>query len=289
MVARVAVLGSCLLLAAGFVAVPDASAGHCAAGEVVTETLASAHAKTLLAIRRKSVLAVRPIHITFKGIHQMTDRAFVLLATPPLGASTSGHIAVEVEGDLQEENGDDTFPAEAISAKAKTTQLGNVELDVCADRNHPEHVQPGRYTGAITLRGAQFVSTTLAIDISVQGSPYWAIGLLLFGLALGVALKLLPNLVPDDATTNERTADRRRRRVFLIQFGAIAVLAAVSGVATYYLLYASNPTWGATPQDRLKLVLAGVTLQVTGMTTADIIGDLASRSTRSRSGANEGG
>jgi hypothetical protein len=79
MVARVAVLGSCLLLAAGFVAVPDASAGHCAAGKVVTETLASAHAKTLFAIRRKSVLAVRPIHITFKGIHPMTDRAFVLL------------------------------------------------------------------------------------------------------------------------------------------------------------------------------------------------------------------
>jgi hypothetical protein len=64
---------------------------------------------------------------------------------------------------------------------------------------------------------------------------------------------------------------------------AVVILAFVSAVASYYLLYASNATWGASPEDKLKLVLAGVTLQVTGMTTAEIIGDFAGRSRTSRS------
>jgi hypothetical protein len=283
MVARLALLVSCLVLATSLVAVSDVSArGHCAAGKVGSQALARAES-TILA-RRKSVLAVQPIHIAFKGGHEITDRVFVLVATPPLTASASGPMLVEVEGDLQEENGDDTFPAEGISTNATTTQLGNIELDICADRNRPEHVQPGRYTGAITLRGSNFVSTTLAIDITVQGSQWWAIGLLLFGVVLGVALKLLPNLLPDDAAMTGSAADPQRRRAFLVGSSAIVILAGVSAVASYYLLYASNATWGASPQDKLKLILAGVTLQVTGMTTADIIGDVASRSRRSERG-----
>jgi hypothetical protein len=215
MVVRFALLVSCLLVMMAFVTNPEAGArGHCVAGKVVTRAFASAVGST-------SVLAVRPIHIAFKGDHRITDRAFVLLATPPLAVRSSRRITVEVEGDLQEEGGDDTFPAEGISANAKTTALGNVELDICADRVRPEHVQPGRHTGAITLRGADFASTTLAIDVTVQGSQLRAMLLIAAGLMLGVVLKLFPVLFPNSPGEGEKREDLDgRRRVKSLLMGA---------------------------------------------------------------------
>lgn len=195
----------------------------------------------------------------------MTDKAVIVMATP--GLPRDATVVAEVESDFERGDGGDTFPLEAVAVTARVTAAGNVRLTVCLDSDRPEHVQTGRYLGSIRLIGPDVSATALPVEVTLKDSATAALLWIVLGLVLGLCFK-----IATDFKAKDQKLSRNAVKDYLTQ--PAFLLAVLTGVAASFIaytqLYASNAVWGST-DDHTKLMLAGVAVQVTGMTASDLI------------------
>jgi hypothetical protein len=151
---------------------------------------------------------------------------------------------------------------------------------VCLDSDQPEFVQTGRYLGAIRLIGSNVESLAIPIEVTLKDPAWKAILWIAFGLVFGLGLKT----ATDFNTKGARLSKVTLEDVVKQPAPYLAILTGVvGGFLSYSELYAGNPAWGTNP-DHVKLMLAGVAIQVTGMTASDLI----SPYTPGRGGSQEG-
>ena len=206
-----------------------------------------------------------PIRVAFDGHRGRTDRAVTVTAMPPLRATAM--VVAEVESDFERGDGGDTFPLEGTSVAASVTTGGNIRLVVCLDADRPEHVEPGRYLGSIRLSGSEVSPTALPIEVTLKDPGAVALAWIVLGLVLGIAFK-----TATDFNANAKKLEWEGLKDYLTQPAfLLAVLTGIAaGFITYTQLYAASAIWGTT-DDHVKLMLAGVAVQVTGMTASDLV------------------
>jgi hypothetical protein len=212
-----------------------------------------------------------PIRVAFDGSRGTTDKTVTVTASPPLAEGAD--VVAEVESDFERGDGGDTFPLEAISVSARVTRAGNVRIFVCLDADRPERVETGRYLGAIRLVGSDVESLAVPVEVTLKDPPVIAIGWILAGIVFGLALKLATDF-------NTRGAELSRGTLKGLLRQPAPYLALLTGIVggflSYTQLYAGNPAWG-TNADHVKLMLAGIAIQVTGMTATDLVSPYAPR------------
>jgi hypothetical protein len=195
----------------------------------------------------------------------MTDKAVTVVATPPL--ATTAEVFAEVESDFERGDGGDTFPLEGITVSTDVTRAGNIRLSICLDADRPEYVHTGRYLGSVRLVGSDVESTALPIEVTLKDQRWKVLAWMLAGLIFGLALKAATDFNNAKTTLSSKTLlDYVTQPAF-----SLAVLTGILGATfAYTQLYDANPAWG-TNADHVKVLLAGVALQVTGMTASDLI------------------
>lgn len=208
-----------------------------------------------------------PIRFNFEGRRSTSDRTEVVQASPPLDPGSN--VFTEVESDLNREDGGDSFPVEGVSVIPQVTTSGDVQLKVCLDPE-VEHVEPGRYVGAIQLRGADVKGTAIPLEATLSARREIPFACILAGLVIGVLLKALADL---QRGNREGDGEQPSLRDYVRRpaFWTALVLGLLGGVISYFAIYATDDTWGTTTLDYVKLLAAGVSIQVTGMTAVDIV------------------
>jgi hypothetical protein len=217
--------------------------------------------------QRHALMRNEPIRFNFEDRRGTSDRTEVVQAVPPLGPGSV--VFADVEGDLSRADGGDSFPVEGISVIPQVTSAGDVQLKVCLDPG-VEHVEPGRYVGVIQLRGADVSGTAIPLEATLSAGRKTPIACIVAGLILGVLLKALADLQRES-----RQGDGKRPSLIEYcrrpAFWTALILGVLGGVIGYFAVYATDTTWGTTTLDYVKLLAAGVSLQVTGMTAVDVV------------------
>ena len=206
-----------------------------------------------------------PVRVAYDGKRGMTDTSFTVSASRPL--QRDADMFAEVESDFERGDGGDTFPLEAITVDASVTRAGNVRVFLCLDADRPEHVESGRYLGAIRLAGSDVEPLAIPVEVSIKDQKWIAAAWIVLGIVFGLGLK-----TTTDWSTKGTQLSRAALRTFVRQPAPyLALLTGVVGAfISYTQLYEPNPAWGATA-DHVKLMLAGVAIQVTGMTATDLV------------------
>lgn len=209
-----------------------------------------------------------PVRFDFDNHRGTSDHTISLRASPAL--ERGAEIAAEVEGDLYRADGGDTFPAEAVVVSPpRVAQSGGfVRVPICLDST-VENVDEGRYIGTVQLTGALIEPTAIPLEATLRAPRRSAIAAIVFGLALGLLLKVGGDLKRegDDGPSLRTSVARYVKRVEFVYAFLVGVLV---GVISYVQLYEASDVWGTGP-DWLKLTMVGVAAQVTGMTALDIV------------------
>jgi hypothetical protein len=178
-------------------------------------------------------------------------------------------VFADVESDLSRADGKDSFPVEDVSVIPRVMSSGDVQLKVCLDPE-VEHVEPGRYVGAIQLRGPDVKGTAIPLAATLSAPREIPIACIFAGLIIGVLLKALADLQTENRESNGKRPslrDYHRRPAFWTAL----LVGLLGGVSSYFAVYGTDDTWGTTTLDYVKLLAAGVSVQVTGMTAVDVI------------------
>jgi hypothetical protein len=207
-----------------------------------------------------------PIHLEFDGKRGISDRAEVVQASPAL--SPDALIVAEVESDLERTDRGDSFPLEGVSVVSRVMPSGDLQLRVCLDTSK-EHVEPGRYAGAIQITGSEIQGTAIPLEATLSAEPWIALLCILSGLIVGLLLKALADLEKEENTKVDWPSLQRyiRRPAFV----TAVVLGLLGAAISYFAVYGTNDTWGTTSLDYVRLVAVGVFGQVTGMTAVDVV------------------
>lgn len=185
--------------------------------------------------------------------------------TPPL--KSGQRVIAQLDGDL-ERSDSSTLPVGQVSVTPTVTELGDIALQVCLDPDRPQGVAPGRYVGAISIGGAGIETTSFPLEATVQASGLTAIVWIFLGTALGLVLKMLADLqkAPNVPVDLKHVWSYVKQGVFLFAI----VSGAVAGIVDFLGLYEPNPAWGSS-LDEIKVFVAAIALQTTGMTISDVI------------------
>jgi hypothetical protein len=178
-------------------------------------------------------------------------------------------VFADVESDLSRADGKDSFPVEDVSVIPRVMSSGDVQLKVCLDPE-VEHIEPGRYVGAIQLRGPDVKGTAIPLAATLSAPREIPIACIFAGLIIGVLLKALADLQTENRESNGKRPslrDYHRRPAFWTAL----LVGLLGGVSSYFAVYGTDDTWGTTTLDYVKLLAAGVSVQVTGMTAVDVI------------------
>jgi hypothetical protein len=184
--------------------------------------------------------------------------------SPPLDPRRT--LTAELSGDMQRGDGG-VFPASQITVMPSISKLGLISLSVCADSRGPVAVGRGVYTGAIVLGGAGITTTAVPLTITIRSPSKTAIIYIALGAFLGLILKALADLAK---ASKDITFNWIWKYLTQVGLWTGVVTAFVAGIISYLTVYDQNATWG-TSSDKLKLFLAAIALQTTGMTLTDVI------------------
>jgi hypothetical protein len=218
--------------------------------------------------RRVKATPIKPTSRTLKinlGSDSRSQTRTLAIVSPPL--SKGRKVLAEIDGDLEDADSS-TFAANQTSVSPTVTALGNIELKVCLDPEIPENVGAGRYLGAISIGGPGIETTSFPLEVTVQASGLIAAIWIGLGTLLGIVLKMFTDLRKTVGVTVSR-ADLKKYREQGVLYVAL-VTGLVSGIVDFLGLYEPNPAWGSS-LDEVKIFVAAVTLQATGMTLTDVV------------------
>lgn len=208
-------------------------------------------------------LSAKTQQFTFGEDRDEMARTIVLAAEPDLPAGAK--LVAEPAGDLEAEGGGDSFPLQDVTSKAVVNGFGDVLLTVCLDA---KDVGRGRYVGSVQVGGVNVTTASVALEATLRDSFLLALILALFGMIIGLGAKVLADLTKDPEAEVKRAwiAQYVRRGAFAVA----ALLGLLGVVVSLWKIYDLDPTWGSS-EDLVKIVLAGVALQVTGGTFVDFV------------------
>jgi hypothetical protein len=206
------------------------------------------------------------------GTLRTLTRSVTLDVTPPLAGPEPG-IRPIVRGDLVREDEQSIFPADQVVPIISMEPDGALlTVRVCFDPSGVHDVDPGRYEGAISLHGADIETFTIPVFVSVR-YPNLRI---VFAVALG---SVIGGLLAKSLTDVERRRQGAGRTSgWLTELdrymrGPLFVVSAMVGlgIAFYavFSIYLVAPTFGAAPQDWLRLAGFGFVSVAGGMTLTD--------------------
>jgi hypothetical protein len=244
----------------------------------------------------KVVPQTETIRFPFREDQDPQTRSFTLEARPPLPKDLKARY--EVAGDLIDEEGD-AFPESQIRVKVKRADLGNVKVRVRLDPKDRVEVEPGEYTGTLTVAGKKIEPGAVTIDASIRDPKAKAIVWALLGFLIGLLVKIAgdfsrmkPGRIEQAVATTlmrsrtattavkrealERVAQGERyfklRQYFLSGSFASSFLLGVLGAGSAYALaYLGNDSWGADDLDNWKVAAAAFAGVLTGVSGADLI------------------
>jgi len=252
--------------------------------------------QTKKASATKVVPQTETIKFPFREETDPQSRSFTLEARPPLPKNLKARY--EIAGDLIDEEGD-AFPERQIRVKVKRADLGNVKVKVTLDPKDRVDVEPGEYTGTLTVAGKGIEPGAVTIAASIRDPKskafFWAVLGFLIGLLVKIAgdfSRMKPGRVEQtaaelliksrSATTAvkrqalERVAQGERyfkvRKYFWSASFASSFLLGFLGAATAYALaYLGNDSWGADNLDNWKVAAAAFAGVLTGVSGADLV------------------
>jgi hypothetical protein len=222
----------------------------------------------LAAPTKAKVTPIKPTSRTLKvnlGSDAKAQTRVFSIVSPPLSKGRT--ILAEVDGDLERADSA-TFSAGQTAVAPGVTALGDIVLGICLDPTLPESVGPGRYLGAISIGGPGIETTSFPLEVTRQASGWTAVLWIALGTLLGIVLKMFIDLRRAANVTVSKDAVNKYVEQGVLY---VAILTGVvAGVVDFLGLYEPNLAWGS-PLDEVKVFVAAVALQTTGMTLADVI------------------
>jgi hypothetical protein len=217
---------------------------------------------------KAKVTPIKPTSRTLKvnlGSDDKAQTRIFSIVSPPLSKGRT--VLAEVDGDL-ERSDSATFSAGQTAVAPGVTPLGDIVLNVCLDPTMPESVGPGRYLGAISIGGPGIETTSFPLEVTRQASGWTAVLWIALGTLLGIVLKMFTDLRKTEGVTVS-WADIKKYVAQGVLYVAI-LTGVVAAVVDFLGLYEPNPAWGSS-LDEVKIFVAAVALQATGMTLTDVI------------------
>jgi hypothetical protein len=138
-------------------------------------------------------------------------------------------------------------------------------------------VQPGQYETSVGLTGKDLaVPSAIPVVVTFRSSRWFALALVAGGVLLGLLVKMLTELKAARGSPNGPRSIRAYLRDW--SFALAVILGAITGWIGYQILYDSNPVWGTSGSDWLKLFWTCFAFQLASLGGIDLarrmIGDL---------------
>lgn len=225
------------------------------------------------------------LDVVIPNQHVIT-RSISLIPSQPVPQGTV--LRAGVEGDLVRADRAAIFSQEQVVPRLDVAPDGNqITLVVCFAGSSPHQVDPGKYEGAIRIRGSVIEPVSIPVLATVRYPNGWIAWIVAF-LSVGLGL-LAKGLGEIGARREEATVDRSsvrhltreqrigKRRTLLQELAdyfrePLTVVSAILGfgLAAYavFTLYLANPTFGG-PQDWVTLSTFCFLSLVGGFTIAE--------------------
>lgn len=240
------------------------------------------------------------IRFPFGDSRNQATRTFTLAADPPL--SKKPQVRSELEGDLLTEDGK-RIPPEQVTVTTKESSFSNVNVSIKLNPKGDAPVEPGDYTGTLTVGGQRIQPGVLTINATLRDAKSQALLWAILGALVGLFVKVAADrsraaadaqmaakqVEVAAATTKEArrpgsavaltlpTAPRLKDYLKSAGFVSSAALGILGAVAAYALTYYENPTWGADSLDYWKLAAAAFAGVMTGASGADLVKPLVGK------------
>ena len=152
-------------------------------------------------------------------------------------------------------------------------------VQVCLEMNAAAliGVRPGQYESNVGVTGKDLlIASAIPVVVTFRSSRWLALAIAAGGVLLGLLVKMLTELKAAHRAPNAPRSVRDYIRDW--SFPTAVILGAITGWVGYYIIYDSNPVWGASGADWLKLFWTCFSFQLASIGGIDLarrlIGDL---------------
>lgn len=213
-------------------------------------------------------------------------QAFIILDTDQM-ATVPSPTAVQVSVDSFRRDTDPDVSA-AVHATAEFRSRRSAILHICVQRAGTGSdggqftVDPGMYTGSITVVDPRLPVTTIPVTVTLA-YPNWAVVLTLWCL-VSLAASLYAYVLRKDPGTPDPHPVLDPKPLIAFWGSPIGLVSTIVGAAAAYgvynAVYLGNPAWGASSNDWSALVAGMFTGFVVAATSFRFVGTLAAHTTQ---------
>lgn len=148
--------------------------------------------------------------------------------------------------------------------------LGEVEVCLEFDAGLVDGTEPGQYTGAVGISGADLaIPSTTPVVVTFRSSRWLAITLAFSGVLLGLLVKMFTELAAAQRSPGVGPSSFRAY-VRSWSFPLAIILGTIAGFTVYVEVYDSDPVWGDSSSDWLKLFGTCFAFQLASIGSIDL-------------------
>ena len=179
---------------------------------------------------------------------------------------------------LRRRDGTSLFPGrdpltDRVSPSAQVLRinpLGEVEVCLEFDAGLVDGTEPGQYTGTVGISGADLaIPSTTPVVVTFRSSRWLAITLAFSGVLLGLLVKMFTELAAAQRSPGVGPSSFRAY-VRSWSFPVAIILGTIAGFIVYVEVYDSDPVWGDSSSDWLKLFGTCFAFQLASIGSIDL-------------------
>jgi hypothetical protein len=160
-----------------------------------------------------------------------------------------------------------TTAAEVVSVGGLTSKI---RVCVGLDPKRVVDLQPGRYTGTVVLRAANYEDAAIPISATFRSPRSDGLKMAAGGVLLGLMVKMLTELGSSRRAPGRRAWDAVRDYVFQWSFPLAIILGVVTGWLGFVQMYEASETWGVGETDSITLFATCFGFQMGSIGGADM-------------------
>lgn len=152
----------------------------------------------------------------------------------------------------------------------RITPTGQVEVCVELDAGLVDGEYPGQYAGSVGLTGDDLqIGSTIPVVVTFRSSRLLAIAFAFAGVMLGILVKMFTELAAAQRSPGVGPSSFRAY-IRSWSFPVAIILGAIAGFLAYIEIYATDPTWGESGSDWVKLFGTCFAFQLASIGSIDL-------------------